>query len=1019
LIASWNKLSAEFLRVSEIDSACKYGNCAVDMLEQKINASIRNKPNALIDSLKKQKAEALSNLVTAYGTSDQIDLAIECYEEALGLYQDIDAGNEIFQLYVRMGRVKDIRSNYKEAIPFYKNAFDQAKKNKSKQDESLAYYYLGLNNRYLGNYSESLRYHLQALRINEELDNKLGIASAYVTVAAILSKLSDYESAIEKLNQAKVLYTEISDTSGIAMVYNDLGRVHAELGETEVALENHLKAASYRQMAHDYNGLGASNLYIADIYLLKCEHAKALKYLQEAKKAFHKSSNKEGIMTVQRNIAEVYIDKNEITKALHWLGLAQQTATEIMNYVGLIKICSLKGEIHFNRGKYQPAIQELNRALSLAKQIKSNQEMYSLNALLAEVYEEKGDYKNSVKFLNQSIQYKDSIFTNANFAAAVQMEMEYNYQKEKIETELEQNKKDVLNQLELTKQQTQKKLFLGGVVMFLIISLGLFSRLRYIRKASRELKEQKDEAERHHEIAEYERERATQNEKAKELFLANMSHEIRTPMNAIKGMTDILIRNQHPSSQDVYLNAIKQSTDTLLVILNDILDQSKLDADMLEIEKIPFNPLEIIQNIQNLLRFKAEEKGLVLTTKQINDIPQYVLGDPTRLHQVLVNLANNAIKFTEKGSVTMEVNSLEKSDNRVSLQFDVIDTGIGIVPEKIDHMFELFTQAHSDTTRLYGGTGLGLSICKRLVNMQNGKISVVSEPKVGSTFTVEIPYEIAESVDIKTPEDISVKLSELNILLVEDNEFNVIVAKDELEINIPGVKIDTAENGRIALEKVKTGNYDLILMDIQMPEMDGYDTTRMIRKLKDKKSEIPIIAMTAYTMKTEIDKCFDAGMNAFVPKPFKRAELFQALAVVCQTVVSAKSASAIDSKQDKRTQKPSPTINGKVTNLDFLHEFCEGDTDKMGKYIKMYLKSTPGNIEKIKDTLEKQDFNRLKITIHSMKPHFNFMGMNDTRELADKVEMIITEKTDISNLHDLIESVVNDCDKSIKELSWL
>jgi len=1017
LIASWNKISAEFLEVREMDSACKYGNCAVDMLEQKIENDYRNQSNVELHNLKKQKAEALSNLVTAYGTSDQLDLAMECYQEALELYREIGAGDEIFQLYFRMGRVMDLRSNYREAIPYYQMARDQAVKNKSKKDESLAFSFLGLNNRYMGNYSESLRYHLLALRINEELDNKSGIASDYVTVAAILTKLNDYESALDKLNQAKVLFEELSDTSGVAMIFNDLGRIYADLGNTATALDNHLKAASYRQMARDFDGLGASNLYIADIYLIKCEHAKALEYLQEAENAFHISSNKEGIMTVQRHTAEVYMDKNEIENALHWLELAQKTAKEIMNYVGLIKICSLKGEINFDQGKYQLAIQQLNKSLDFAYQMNINQEIYRLNALLAEVYENKGDYKNSVKYLNQSIKYKDSVIANANFAAAVQMEMEYNYQKEKIETELEQNRKDASNQLEITKQETQKKLFLGGVVMFLIISLGLFSRLRYIRKASRDLKEQKDAAEHHRQVAEYESERATQNEKAKELFLANMSHEIRTPMNAIKGMTDIILRNEHPPSQDIYLNAIKQSTDTLLVILNDILDLSKLDANMIEIEKIPFNPLEIIQNIKNLLRFKAEEKGLILNTKQINDIPQFILGDPTRLHQVLVNLANNAIKFTEKGSVTIEVNTIANSANTVTLQFKVIDTGIGIVPEKIDYMFELFTQAHSDTTRLYGGTGLGLSICKRLVNMQNGNINVESEPKVGSTFTVEIPYEITEGVKIKTPEEISVKLSDLDILLVEDNEFNVIVARDELEINIPGVKIDTAENGRIAFEKVQSGHYDLILMDIQMPEMDGYDTTRKIRKLGDNKSKIPIIAMTAYAMKSEIDKCFEAGMNAFVPKPFKREELFRALAEVCQSVMIAKTIKPVDKENNATSHKNQIPLNGKITNMDFLHDFCDGDKDKINKYINMYLKSTPGNLEKIKDAREARDLAALKIIIHSMKPHFNFMGMKETRTRADDIEIIISEEADKGNLEDLIESVVKDCDKSLKELA--
>ena len=453
------------------------------------------------------------------------------------------------------------------------------------------------------------------------------------------------------------------------------------------------------------------------------------------------------------------------------------------------------------------------------------------------------------------------------------MEMEYNYKKEKLKNDLLQEKKDELNKAKLAEQETQKKLYFAGVLMFLIVSLGLLSRLRYIRKSSKALMAQKEEAERLRLVAETEKLRATKSEKVKEQFLANMSHEIRTPMNAITGMIDILIRDDHPSSQDKYLHAIQQSSESLLVILNEILDLSKLEAGKMELEKIPFEPVKILQNVKNILHFKAEEKGLKLILKPGKYIPQIVCGDPTHLQQILLNLASNAIKFTHKGRITIEANTNFIGDDKVVLQFKVIDTGIGIPKEKMDHVFDVFTQGDTDTTRKYGGTGLGLTICKQLAELHHGSISVESEINIGSTFTVEIPYGLINDKEEKFQEEITIDARDLNILLAEDNEFNVIVARDVLENSLPGVRVDVAENGEIAVIKVQSNHYDLILMDIQMPEMDGYEATRAIRLMASEKANIPIIAMTANVLKAEVDRCFEAGMNAYISKPFDRHEL--------------------------------------------------------------------------------------------------------------------------------------------------
>lgn len=431
----------------------------------------------------------------------------------------------------------------------------------------------------------------------------------------------------------------------------------------------------------------------------------------------------------------------------------------------------------------------------------------------------------------------------------------------------------------------RKGWFFGSIVLVLIGAVMLYNRLRL-----RALQRRNAELERsvHLRTAELrvQKERAVQSERAKQQFLANMSHEIRTPMNAIMGMTGILKRSPHSPEQKTYLNAIAQSSENLLVILNDILDLSKLEAGRIEFERIPFEPRAVVANVCDILHFRAEEKGLLLRTVVDPTVPHRLQGDPTRLNQIVLNLAGNAVKFTEHGTVTIHVacgTEPVRSPDRITLVVSITDTGIGIPPDRLERIFEEFTQAYSDTTRKYGGTGLGLTISKRLTDLQGGTIAVTSEQGKGSTFTVSIPYSIAGGSGGDVParamdrEPDPTALRDLRILLAEDNAFNAMVAQDELADAIPGARVEVAANGRIAVELVKANDYDLILMDVQMPEMNGYDATRAIRALPGDKGRIPIVAMTANVLKEEVERCREVGMNSYAPKPFKREELEAAI----------------------------------------------------------------------------------------------------------------------------------------------
>ena len=367
----------------------------------------------------------------------------------------------------------------------------------------------------------------------------------------------------------------------------------------------------------------------------------------------------------------------------------------------------------------------------------------------------------------------------------------------------------------------------------------------------------------------------------KEQFLANMSHEIRTPLNAIVGMSNLMERSEMDESQATYLRFIREAAKNLRVIVDEILDFSKLEAGKMELEQLPFDPRHLADLVVQMLRFKTEEKGLYFRTVVDDSVPAVLLGDSTRLSQVLINLCGNAIKFTEKGGITVGLTLQDSSSDPVGLRFSVADTGIGIKPEHQQKVFEKFAQATSGTQRKFGGTGLGLAISQRIVELHGGKLHLESTFGQGSTFHVDVSLALGNEdqlQDLSAEQAEQHDLGELRILLAEDNDFNVLVAVNTLELELPKATIDVAADGVEALELFAKNHYDLVLMDIQMPRMDGYETTQRIRDGFDApKRNTPVIAMTANVIKSEVDRCFAVGMNACVSKPFEVADLLGAI----------------------------------------------------------------------------------------------------------------------------------------------
>jgi two-component system, sensor histidine kinase len=408
------------------------------------------------------------------------------------------------------------------------------------------------------------------------------------------------------------------------------------------------------------------------------------------------------------------------------------------------------------------------------------------------------------------------------------------------------------------------EILVGKVSVFLDLynqKMNLNELLVKLEKNNKELEIQKRNAE-----------EAT---RLKAIFLANMSHEIRTPLNGIIGISRMLEETALNQEQKELTRIITSSGENLLNIINDILDFSKIEAGQIQLEKINFNLNEIFNTILKLLKLKADEKGIVLMADIAKDIPKTLFGDPLRLNQIIINLVNNAIKFTEKGSVKISVEILNKDSESIELLFKVIDTGIGISAEGMNKLFKEFSQTDSSTTRKYGGTGLGLSICKNLITILNGEIGVESELNEGSEFWFKLKYGYSENDTEEIRKDDGIP-PDLKILLAEDNIINQRATK--FLLNKINAECDIANNGTEAFKMFTENNYDLILMDMFMPEMGGLETTLLIREHEKKipsQKPIYIIAATANTSSDDQKKCIEAGMNDFIIKPFKEADLLK------------------------------------------------------------------------------------------------------------------------------------------------
>jgi PAS domain S-box-containing protein len=498
-------------------------------------------------------------------------------------------------------------------------------------------------------------------------------------------------------------------------------------------------------------------------------------------------------------------------------------------------------------------------------------------------------------------------------------------------------------------------------------------------------------------------------QKAKEQFLANISHEIRTPINGIAGMSNLLAHNPTPEDSETYLNAIRHSAENLKVIINDLLDLAAIDSGKLRFEKIPFNLKDLLPSLIGTFTYQARDKRIALEYSIDERLNKILLGDPVRLNQILINLISNAVKFTHHGSIKVDCTLDRQAKGMCWIRIEVKDTGVGIPFEKLNTIFESFSQADASVTRKYGGSGLGLTIVKQLVELQNGKITVRSEEHVGSTFIVLIPYGIGKPKSIEIAADKKRKslpdanMQQLRVLLVEDNDINRLYAKSILKNW--RCQTDTAENGLVAIEKIKNNSFDVVLMDVQMPVMDGYEATKAIRSMDAPLGKIPVVALTANATKSDVEKCLASGMNDYLPKPFTPDDLYRKLF------------EDLKIRPSERAPKSEPgNQRGKFFDFTYLRSVSGNNEEFIQEMIQTFAQSVPTILDDMKMALNTKDWDRLSRLAHQVKPSFTLMGLDSMRSTLVKIEEQGKAKTDTDQLTQITRKFLSSCDEIIPHL---
>lgn len=706
----------------------------------------------------------------------------------------------------------------------------------------------------------------EAIVLASSVNYTKGLANALKNKAISYDIQGNSNQAIIHYQESLTLLEGLRDTLGISRLKNNLGIAYKNLGDLELSRKFYNESIELKRIIGDLRGVAYGLNNIGELFQKEKSYERALQYFEKAYSIVDSLGDDRGRSITLSNLSISYLELGDYSKAIANLDRSMKLDEVSQDFYSLSYSYILLAKAYLNTEQISEGLKSIETAEELAKSIDALKVYYDSQVIKAQLLK-KANRLNLLPELYEEILILNDSLTKINLAEET-AKMKAIYESREQEIIIEDLKKESeLNQELFAAQKRLFRLTLVIAILLVILLIVVYSFYKKVTTKKKELEIRIIERDKAKEEAEH----ANQ---VKSQFLAQMSHEIRTPLNAIIGYIDQILEADLEDTQRKHLQIVNQSALGLLGIINGILDLSKLESGKLDLVLEHTDLFELCNHVMQMAGYKASRKNIELKLELVDKKYQYIIADDIRLRQVLVNLLSNAAKFTNEGQIALKVEVLGETDEgTVNFRFSVRDTGIGIKPENVNRIFEAFSQEDSSTTRRYGGTGLGLSISNTLLSLMDSKLELVSNYGEGSVFSFDVSFTLSTeknqfTLDHSKASAVKKVISKdrLKVLIAEDNANNMAIAKAMLRKALPNAEVLEAENGLYAIELFNQEKPDIILMDVQMPEMDGYDATRKIRELENT-SRTPIIALTAGSMLADKEKCYEAGMDDFVSKP--------------------------------------------------------------------------------------------------------------------------------------------------------